>query len=74
MRWMLIQRNNMKTRKEWLYQLRMSTPKDTLEKVIGINSLSKAVAFFSAADHHWAEQVMDELYDKVSSGVWKYVY
>lgn len=27
-------------------------PRDTLEKVIGINSLSKAVAFFSAADHH----------------------
>lgn len=49
---MPIQRNNMKTRKEWLYQLRMSTPRDTLEKVIGINSLSKAVAFFSAAVHH----------------------
>ncbi len=75
---MLIQKNNMKTRKEWLYQLRKCTSRETLEKVIEINSyklsLSESEAFFSAADHRRAELVMNKLYDKVPSGVWKYVY
>lgn len=31
---MLIQKNNMKTRKEWLYQLRKCTSRETLEKVV----------------------------------------
>nr|WP_258569803.1 Hha/YmoA family nucleoid-associated regulatory protein [Escherichia coli] len=31
-------------------------------------------AFYSAADHRRAELVMNKLYDKVPSGVWKYVH
>nr|WP_012262106.1 Hha/YmoA family nucleoid-associated regulatory protein [Escherichia coli]ABW37138.1 hemolysin expression modulating protein [Escherichia coli] len=48
-----------------------------LEKVIEINRyklpLSESEAFYSAADHRRAELVMNKLYDKVPSGVWKYV-
>lgn len=68
----------MKTRQEWILQLRKCTSRDTLEKVIEINiyklPLSEAEAFFSAADHRRAELVMNKLYDKVPAGVWKYVY
>ncbi|EKJ5476258.1 hemolysin activation protein, partial [Escherichia coli] len=52
--------------------------RDTLEKVIEINRyklpLSESEAFYSAADHRRAELVMNKLYDKVPSGVWKYVH
>ncbi|EKK8123531.1 hemolysin expression modulator Hha [Salmonella enterica] len=58
--------------------IRKCTSRDTLEKVIEINryklSLSEAEAFYSAADHRRAELVMNKLYDKVPSGVWKYVH
>ncbi|EGK1758898.1 hemolysin expression modulator Hha [Escherichia coli] len=68
----------MKTKQEWLFQLRKCTSSDTLEKVIEINryklSLSESEAFYSAADHRRAELVMNKLYDKVPSGVWKYVH
>ena len=66
----------MKTKQEWLFQLRKCTSRDTLEKVIEINKLplSESEAFYSAADHRRAELVMNKLYDKVPSGVWKYVH
>lgn len=58
--------------------LRKCTSRDTLEKVIEINRyklpLSESEAFYSAADHRRAELVMNKLYDKVPSGVWKYVH
>ncbi|KYJ52920.1 hemolysin activation protein [Salmonella enterica subsp. enterica serovar Typhimurium] len=61
-----------------LFQLRKCTSRDTLEKVIEINRyklpLSESEAFYSAADHRRAELVMNKLYDKVPSGVWKYVH
>lgn len=45
----------MKTKQEWLFQLRKCTSRDTLEKVIEINRyklpLSESEAFYSAADH-----------------------
>jgi hemolysin expression modulating protein len=67
-----------KTKQEWLFQLRKCTSRDTLEKVIDINRyklpLSESEAFYSAADHRRAELVMNKLYDKVPSGVWKYVH
>lgn len=67
----------MKTRQEWLFQLRKCTSKETLEKVIEINRYklneSEAEAFNSASDHRLAELTMKKLYDKVPSGVWKYV-
>lgn len=67
----------MKTRQDWLFQLRKCTTKDTLEKVIEINRyklpVSEHEAFYSAADHRLAEIVMNKLYDKVPAGVWKYV-
>ncbi|EBR3388433.1 TPA: hemolysin expression modulator Hha [Escherichia coli] len=68
----------MKTKQEWLFQLRKCISRDTLEKVIEINRyklhLSESEAFYSAADHRRAELVMNKLYDKVPSGVWKYVH
>ncbi|HGG5823050.1 TPA: hemolysin expression modulator Hha [Salmonella enterica subsp. enterica serovar Saintpaul] len=67
----------MKTKQEWLFQLRKCTSKETLEKVIESNryklSVTDAEAFNSAADHRLAELTMKKLYDKVPSGVWKYV-
>ncbi|EAV0171241.1 hemolysin expression modulator Hha [Salmonella enterica] len=67
----------MKTRQEWLFQLRKCTIRSTLEKVIEINryklTSSEAEAFYSAADHRLAELIMNKLYDKVPPGVWKYV-
>ncbi|EDJ0842890.1 hemolysin activation protein [Salmonella enterica subsp. enterica] len=68
----------MKTRQECLFQLRECTSIDTLEKVIEINryklSLSESEAFYSAADHRRAELVINKLYNKISSGVWKCVH
>ncbi|EGM6032564.1 hemolysin activation protein, partial [Escherichia coli] len=56
----------MKTKQEWLFQLRKCTSRDTLEKVIEINRyklhLSESEAFYSAADHRRAELVMNKLY------------
>ena len=50
----------MKTKQEWLFQLRKCTSRDTLEKVIEINRyklpLTESEAFYSAADHRRAEQ------------------
>ncbi|MEK8294492.1 Hha/YmoA family nucleoid-associated regulatory protein [Escherichia coli] len=57
----------MKTKQEWLFQLRKCTSRDTLEKVIEINRyklpLSESEAFYSAADHRRAELVMNKLYE-----------
>lgn len=67
----------MKTRQDWLFQLRKCTSKDTLEKIIDVNhyklSGAEAEAFFSAADHRLAGLTMKKLFDKVPPGVWKYV-
>ncbi|EAB3660484.1 hemolysin expression modulator Hha [Salmonella enterica] len=67
----------MKNKQDWLFQLRKCTTLDTLEKVIEINRYKlddkDALAFSSAADHKLAELTMNKLYDKVPSGVWKYV-
>ncbi|EHA2489029.1 hemolysin expression modulator Hha [Salmonella enterica] len=67
----------MKTRQEWLFQLRKCTTRSTLEKVIEINryklTSSEVEAFYSAADHRLAELIMNKLYDKVPPGIWKYV-
>lgn len=66
-----------KSRQEWLFQLRKCTSTDTLEKVIEINRYKltnkELEAFYSAADHRLAELTMNKLYDKVPPGVWKYV-
>ena len=61
------------------FQLRKCTSRDTLEKKLLILTiyklpLSESEAFYSAADHRRAELVMNKLYDKVPSGVWKYVH
>ncbi|HCL5273601.1 TPA: hemolysin activation protein [Salmonella enterica] len=67
----------MKTLSEWLYHLRKCTSRDTLEKVIEINSykllLSESDAFYSAIDERQAKLIMNQLYDKVPSGARKYV-
>lgn len=66
------------TKLEWILKLRRCTSKATLEKVIEKNkhSLSEEeLEFFNAAvDHRLAEIIMGNLYDKVPSSVWKYVF
>lgn len=65
------------TRQEWLLRLRRCTSQDTLEKVIEKNKYALSAAEMegvnAAVDHRLAELVMGKLYDKVPSGVWKYV-
>ncbi|EJH1737723.1 hemolysin expression modulator Hha [Escherichia coli] len=67
----------LKTKQEWLYQLRRCSSVNTLEKIIYKNrdSLSDAEREFfnSAADHRLAELIMGKLYDKIPKEIWKYV-
>ena len=68
----------MKTKQDWLFQLRRCSTLDTLEKIIekNQNSLppSELESFNAAADHRLAELTMNKLYDKIPPSVWKYVY
>ncbi|MCZ8812471.1 Hha/YmoA family nucleoid-associated regulatory protein [Escherichia albertii] len=67
----------MKTKQDWLRQLRRCMNRDTLETVA--ERISRKLTgddllrFMMAADHRRAELTMHQLYDKVPSGVWKYV-
>lgn len=65
------------TRQDWLFRLRRCTSKDTLEKIIEKNkyklSADELESFNAAVDHRLAELTMQKLYDRVPSGVWKYV-
>nr|WP_233341630.1 Hha/YmoA family nucleoid-associated regulatory protein [Escherichia coli] len=61
------------------FQLRKCTSRDTLEKkllrlIVTSCLYQNQRHFYSAADHRRAELVMNKLYDKVPSGVWKYVH
>ncbi|EEU9148102.1 TPA: hemolysin expression modulator Hha [Escherichia coli] len=68
----------MKTKQDWLFQLRRCSSIETLEKVIEKNHYcltpSEMETFNSAADHRLAELKMNKLYDKIPPSVWKYVY
>ncbi len=67
----------MKTKQDWLFQLRRCSTLDTLEKIIEKTktaSPSELESFNAAADHRLAELTMNKLYDKVPPSVWKYVY
>ncbi|EFY8616991.1 hemolysin expression modulator Hha (plasmid) [Escherichia coli O157:H7] len=59
----------MKTKQDWLFQLRRCSTLDTLEKIIekNQNSLppSELESFNAAADHRLAELTMNKLYDKI---------
>ncbi|EAO2873718.1 hemolysin expression modulator Hha [Salmonella enterica subsp. enterica] len=67
----------MKSKNEWLYQLRKCSNKETLEKVAEFNryklSADELEHFNSAADHRMAELTMNRLYDKVPASVWQFV-
>ncbi|EDI4472425.1 hemolysin activation protein [Salmonella enterica] len=67
----------MKTRQDWLFQLRKCQNQETLEKVIEKNEHSltagELVIFYSAADHRLAEIIMNKLFDKVPASVWKHI-
>ncbi|HEC8924889.1 TPA: hemolysin expression modulator Hha [Salmonella enterica subsp. enterica serovar Stanley] len=67
----------MKSKYEWLYQLRKCSNKDTLEKVAESNryklSIDELEHFNSAADHRLAELTMNRLYDKIPASVWQFV-
>lgn len=66
----------MKTKQDWLFQLRRCSTLDTLEKIIekNQNSLppSELESFNAAADHRLAELTMNKLYDKIPPSVWKH--
>ncbi|EFV1989420.1 hemolysin expression modulator Hha [Salmonella enterica] len=67
----------MKSKYEWLYQLRKCSNKETLEKVAESNryklSNDDLENFNSAADHRMAELTMNRLYDKFPASVWQFV-
>lgn len=66
-----------KTRKDWLLQLRKCKHRETLEKVIVKNERSLTAeeleTFYSAADHRLAEIIMGKLFDKIPASVWQHV-
>lgn len=65
------------TKQEWILRLRRCTSKEILERVIEKNKYSlsddELEHFNSAVDHRLAEMTMGKLYDRVPSGVWKFV-
>ncbi|EMX0826888.1 hemolysin expression modulator Hha [Salmonella enterica] len=67
----------MKSKYDWLFQLRRCSSKETLEKVAESNryklSADELESFNSAADHRLAELTMNRLYDKVPASVWQFV-
>ncbi|HDP0319482.1 TPA: hemolysin expression modulator Hha [Salmonella enterica subsp. enterica serovar Concord] len=67
----------MKSKHDWLFQLRKCSNKDTLEKVAESNryklSADELEMFNSAADHRLAELTMNRLYDRVPASVWQFV-
>ncbi len=67
----------MKSKYDWLFQLRRCNNKETLEKVAESNryklSADELESFNSAADHRLAELTMNRLYDKVPASVWQFV-
>ncbi|EMA5188349.1 hemolysin expression modulator Hha [Salmonella enterica] len=66
-----------KTRQDWLFQLRKCQQRETLEKVIEKNEHSltaeELITFYSAADHRLAEIIMNKLFDKIPVSVWQHV-
>ncbi|EBR0061292.1 hemolysin activation protein [Salmonella enterica subsp. enterica serovar Virchow] len=67
----------MKSKSDWLFQLRRCSNKETLERVAESNSYKlsddELEMFNSAADHRLAELTMNRLYDKVPASVWQFV-
>ncbi|HAT1685220.1 TPA: hemolysin expression modulator Hha [Klebsiella oxytoca] len=67
----------MKSKHDWLFQLRKCSNKETLEKVAELNryklSADELEMFNSAADHRLAELTMNRLYDRVPASVWQFV-
>ncbi|EDV4943991.1 hemolysin expression modulator Hha [Salmonella enterica subsp. arizonae] len=67
----------MKSKHDWLFQLRKCSNKETLERVAESNryklSDDELEMFNSAADHRLAELTMNRLYDKVPASVWQFV-
>jgi hemolysin expression modulating protein len=65
------------TKQEWILRLRRCTSKETPERVIEKNkyylSDDELEHFNAAVDHRLAEMTMGKLYDRVPSGVWKFV-
>ncbi|EBL1040986.1 hemolysin expression modulator Hha [Salmonella enterica] len=65
------------TKSDWLFRLRRCTSQETLEKVLDKNKYSlsddELEPFYAAVDHRLAELIMGKLYDRVPTGVWKYV-
>ncbi|HFZ8316833.1 TPA: hemolysin expression modulator Hha [Salmonella enterica subsp. enterica serovar Litchfield] len=67
----------MKSKYDWLFQLRKCSNKETLEKVAESNryklSNDELEMFNSAADHRLAELTMNRLYDRIPASVWQFV-
>lgn len=67
----------MKAKRDWLFQLRRCSKKETLEKIISSAqqklSTDELEFFNAAADHRLAELIMNKVYDKIPASVWQYV-
>ncbi|EID9801272.1 hemolysin expression modulator Hha [Salmonella enterica] len=67
----------MKSKYDWLFQLRKCQNKEILEKMAESNryklSVDELELFNSAAAHRLAELTMNQLYDRVPAGVWRFV-
>ena len=61
------------TKQEWILRLRRCTSKETLERIIEKNKYSLSDDELEHFNHRLAEMTMGKLYDRVPSGVWKFV-
>ena len=64
----------MKTKQQWLFQLRkcgtLATLAERIEKRL---TAEERPAFWLATDHRRAEITMKKLYDTIPANVWRYV-
>ncbi|EHH3086459.1 TPA: hemolysin activation protein [Salmonella enterica] len=67
----------MKTKQQWLFQLRncatLATLETVAERIEKRLTAKERPAFWLAADHRRAEITMKKLYDTVPENVWRHV-
>ncbi|AGT26767.1 Modulating protein YmoA [Enterobacter cloacae] len=67
----------MKTKQQWLFQLRkcgtLATLETVAERIEKRLTAEERPAFWLATDHRRAEITMKKLYDTIPANVWRYV-
>ncbi len=67
----------MKTKQQWLFQLRkcatLATLETVAERIEKRLTVEERPAFWLATDHRRAEITMKKLYDNIPANVWRYV-